>query len=116
MRFTAALSLIERLAIGGNGALSTQVLGEFYNTATRKLRRTSEDVELTIQALADWSIHRPGHLDIIRAIHLQRRYQLSWWDAMIVNSAIRSGCTTLWSEDLNAGQSYESVTVRNPFA
>lgn len=115
-RFETAISLLSRLAADRVGALSTQVLNEFYNTATRKLHRSSEDIEETIQGLSQWQLHRPTHGDIIKAIQLQRRYQLAWWDAMIVNSAIQTGSRILWSEDMQAGQRFETVTIRNPFA
>ena len=54
--------------------------------------------------------------DILRAAGLQREFQISWWDALILNSAIELGCSTLWTEDLNHGQRYSTLTVRNPFA
>ncbi len=67
-----------------------------------------------IAELAVWKVHRSGVDDVLDATQLQRRYQLSFWDAMVVNSALQVGCQTLWSEDLNPGQRY-GVTVRNPF-
>ncbi len=109
-----AVELLTRLFEEGSGALSTQVLSEFYSVATRKLGFKSEEAEAVIADLAGWVIHRPGHADLLRAAHLHRRHKLGWWDALILNSAIELGCTVLWSEDL-AGR-YGSVTVRNPFA
>ena len=98
------------------GALSTQVLAEFYVIAIRKLRMTSEEAEETIQNAAAWTIHRPGHADILSAIRLQRRHQLSWWDAMVVNSAIATDARILWTEDLQHGQRFGDLVVQNPFA
>lgn len=46
---------------------------------------------------------------------ISRRNHISPWDAMIVQSAKVSGCTTLYSEDLNAGQSFGGVRIVNPF-
>jgi len=51
----------------------------------------------------------------VDAIHLQTRYQLLFWDAMILASALALGCETVWSEALNPGQRYETVTVKDPF-
>jgi predicted nucleic acid-binding protein len=48
-------------------------------------------------------------------VRFQRRYKMSWWDALVVNSAVELGCGVFWSEDLADGQRYGSVTVRNPF-
>jgi len=64
----------------------------------------------------EWQLHRPNEEDVLDAIRAQVRYPLSFWDAMIVVSANQLGCRTVWSEDLNYGQTYGSVTVMNPFA
>jgi predicted nucleic acid-binding protein len=110
-----SVELIARLYEGVCGALSVQVLAEFYAAATRKLAMKSEEAVASIEDLGSWIIHRPGHADILRAARLHRRYKLSWWDSMILNSAIESGCNILWTEDFSDGHRYDSVTVRNPF-
>ena len=110
-----SVDLLERLFDKGTGAISIQVLSEFYVAAVKKLNIDTEDVEASVQDLAGWIIHRPAHADLLKASRLHRRHQISWWDAMIVNSAIESGCSVLWSEDLNHGQKYASVVVQNPF-
>ena len=68
-----------------------------------------------IADLAVWEVHRPNVEDVLDAIRLQSRYETSFWDAMIVISAIRLGCETIWSENLNPGQVYDGVTVLIPF-
>jgi predicted nucleic acid-binding protein len=50
------------------------------------------------------------------AIDLQQRHQLSFWDAMILLSAIRTGSQVVLSEDLNHDQNYDGVRVINPFS
>jgi predicted nucleic acid-binding protein len=50
------------------------------------------------------------------AIELRQRYNISYWDAAILVAAKRMNCDTVYSEDLNAGQLYDGVTVVNPFA
>lgn len=108
-------ALLERLFEDGNGAISIQVLAEFYAAATRKLKMSAAEAEGVLQDLAGWTLHRPAHPDLLTASRLHRRHQISWWDALILNSAIELGCTVLWSEDLSDGQKYGGVTVRNPF-
>ena len=110
-----SVDLLKRLFEDSNGALSVQVLSEFYSAATKKLSMKSEEVEEAIGDLSSWSIHRPGHADILRAIRLLRRYKIPWWDALVINSAIELGCSVLWSEDLNDGQRYGTVMVQSPF-
>ena len=110
-----AMDLMELLIKERAGALSIQVLAEFYSVATRKLRRTSAEAEAFIRDLGGWTIHCPAHADILKAAQLHRRYKLAWWDALILNSAIELGCSVLWTEDFSDGQRLGQVTVRNPF-
>jgi len=114
-RHDRSVDLLNRLFEEANGSLSVQVLSEFYSVATRKLSMKSEEAEEAISDLSGWIIHRPGHADVLRAIRLLRRHKISWWDAMVINSAIELGCSILWSEDLTHGQRYGTVIVRNPF-
>jgi predicted nucleic acid-binding protein len=110
-----SVELLRRLTEDGSGALSIQVLAEFYVTATKKLGMTSQEAEEVLADLGGWIIHRPAHADLLRAARLHRRYVISWWDALIVNSAAELGCRLLWTEDLSDGRRYGSVTARNPF-
>jgi predicted nucleic acid-binding protein len=108
--------LIARLFESGDGAISTQVLAEFYSIATKKLSMSRQVAGEIVSDLHTWTVHRPSHAGIMAAIELQRLYRISWWDALILNSAIELGSEILWSEDLAHGQLYGSVTVPNPFA
>jgi len=110
-----ALELLERLFEDRSGALSIQVLCEFYAAATKKLSMQSEEAEDIIADLGGWPLHRPAHSDVLKATRLQRRYRIGWWDALIIQSAADLGCSILWTEDLRDGQRYAGVTVQNPF-
>ena len=112
-----AKAFVRSLWESGAGCLSIQVLQELFVTITRKVPRPLS-VESATQIIADlgtWRVHEPQVEDILGAIHLQTRYKISFWDAMIIQSAAQLGCRVLWSEDLNAGQEYQKVRVRNPF-
>jgi len=112
-----AQELIRRLWESREGSLSIQVLQEFYVRATQKVAKplVSEEAAQIVAALSAWEVHCPDVEDILDAIRLQDHYQTSFWDAMIIASAIQLGCHTIWSEDLNSGQVYDRVTVRRPF-
>jgi predicted nucleic acid-binding protein len=112
-----ARDLIAGLWDSGLGALSIQVLQEFYVNVTEKVAKPlPPDVASQIVSdLSVWQVHRPGVEQVLDAIRLQQRYRISFWDAMIVVSAIELGCTTLWSEDLNPGQVCGLVKVATPF-
>ena len=112
-----AEALIKDLWQSRLGCLSIQVLQEFYVNVTKKVARplaTSVAAQI-ITDLSTWQVHSPTSADVLQAIQLQERYQLSFWDAMIITSAVRMGCQTVWSEDLNSGQTYDQVMVVNPF-
>lgn len=112
-----ARALIQSLWESRVGCLSVQVLQEFYVNVTQKVPRPllPDTAAQIISDLSVWQIHRPGAQDVLDAIGMQQTYQLSFWDSMIVVSATQLGCGTLWSEDLNPGQTYDQVTVANPF-
>lgn len=112
-----AKALLEELWASRSGCVSVQVLQEFYVNSTRKLPQPLEEqkAKQIIASLRRWHVHAPGADDVLEAIDLQGEAQLSFWDAMILQSASRLGCTTLWSEDLNDDQVLRGVRIRNPF-
>lgn len=99
------------------GCLSIQVMQEFYVAVTQKVAKPMDYTTATriIRDLSFWQVHEPKARDIINAIDLQQRYRISFWDAMIITSAVQLGCSMIWSEDLNHGQVYEGVKLLNPF-
>ncbi|MDF9408111.1 PIN domain-containing protein [Pelotomaculum isophthalicicum JI] len=112
-----ARKLITNLWENNRGCVSIQVLQELYVTVTKKASTPlpPETALKIISDLGEWTHHVPGVGDIIEAVYFQQKYGISFWDAMIINSACKTGCTVLWTEDLNSGQVYGNVTVQNPF-
>lgn len=99
------------------GRLSVQVLQELYAVLTRKVRPAFEAsvARSVVRDLASW---QPLSVDVAvleRAWNLERRYALSWWDALIVAAAQASRCRVLLTEDLQDGQGFGTVQVINPF-
>jgi predicted nucleic acid-binding protein len=112
-----ARALIADLWNTGEGCLSVQVLQEFFVNVTRKVAKPL-DVDSAIEVLADfshWHVHVPNPQDVLAAAEIHRSAQISFWDAMILRSADELGCEALYSEDLNSGQRFGHVVVRNPF-
>ena len=100
----------------GETLLSTQILQEFYVAATRKLA-TPLDPSVAHEAVREFAVMPTVRVDIpliLSAIQLSQQQKLSFWDALIIRSAIEGGASTLYSEDLQHGQVFETVTVRNP--
>lgn len=113
-----ARSLVDRLWHSRQGCVSIQVLQEFYVVITRKVRfpLSPAEAERVVTDIGTWRLHAPQLDDVLKAIEVQQRYQTSFWDAMLLQSAFRMGCKVLWSEDLNPEQLYQQVLVKNPFA
>jgi predicted nucleic acid-binding protein len=112
-----ARALVSDLWETRQGCLSVQVLQEFFVTTTRKIPKPLDvpAAARIIDDLAHWHVHAPAAADVLAAIGIQQRTSTSFWDAMILRSAKELGCQTLHSEDLDPGQQYEGVQVRNPF-
>ena len=116
-RHMRAKVLVAELWRSRRGCLSVQVLQEFYVVGVRKLTKTaSSELRLILNDFALWRVHAPDTSDVLAAADLHQRYQVSFWDAMVLQSATRLACAVVWSEDLNPGQSYQGVRVLNPFA
>ena len=113
-----ASRLLDRLWTSRTGCLSVQVLQEYFVTVTRKvpLPMSADFAEERVRDLSQWTIFAPGASDVVAAISLSRRHTLSFWDAMILESAAQLGCDVLWSEDLQDGLHLRGVHIRNPFA
>ncbi len=96
--------------------LSTQVLSEFYVTVTRKLARplSSDRAIEALDALCELPVHTLG-TDIVRsAVRRSARSQVSYWDALIIETALAAGATVLLTEDLRDGQTFGHLRVANP--
>jgi predicted nucleic acid-binding protein len=112
-----ARTLIVDLWENREGVLSVQVLQEFYVNVTKKLKKplTVAKAKEIIEQYLTWTVVDNTGRMLLDAIDLQRKAQLSFWDSLIVQAAIQSGCDRLYSEDMNAGQRFGPVTVVNPF-
>ena len=99
-------------------AVSVQVLQEFYVQATRGSRAEALPHSLAREYIEHWQALGVQDLtmELLRAaIASSHRFKISYWDAAIIEAARMAGCDTVLSEDLNDGQSYGGVQVRNPF-
>lgn len=114
-----AIKLIRRAIETRGGIVSYQVVQEFFNVALRRFPKpmSSGDAEqylsTTFRPLL--SVHSSPTL-YGEALRIGARFQLRWYDALIVASAIEGQCDVLYSEDFQDGQKIGSMTISNPFA
>lgn len=110
-----------KIVRAGEYVLSGQVLAEFYVNATKKDERKKleplglDEANLWIDRLTALPIVSIDQRIVRKAISYAQRYMISYWDAAVIAAAEAGGCQTLYTEDLNDGQKYGSVTVINPF-
>jgi predicted nucleic acid-binding protein len=111
-----AQNLVRR-ALTGDIVTSAQVLGEFAATLLHKVVPRVDPVELIVilDALGPIPVVTTDADMVRRAVEVQGRYGLHFYDSLIVAAADRAGCETIWSEDLNSGQKYFGISVQNPF-
>jgi predicted nucleic acid-binding protein len=103
--------------LGERGVISVQVLNELVNVATRKLRLTWNEVEEVLAAVRSACRVEPLTTEVHDCARgLAERYRLSFYDGVIVASALLAGCRVLYSEDMQHGLKIDrSLTIRNPF-
>jgi predicted nucleic acid-binding protein len=101
----------------GRGLLSTQVLQEFFVSVTHKIPRTLtlEQAKEIVMDLLKWDVIVNDGESILEAVDIQTKQKFSFWDALILQAAMRGGASLLLSEDLSDGQIIRGVTIRNPF-
>ncbi len=111
----AAAALIAECYLKGEAVISTQVMMEFYNVAVKKLKLEPAFAAQRLRLFAKFRTVSTTPQLVLAATDLHRLHSLSFWDAMILQAAITSGCDTLYSEDFNAGQIVSGVKIVNPF-
>jgi predicted nucleic acid-binding protein len=112
-----ARELIKRQIRGGTGVISMQVLQEFYQVATRKIRvpLSMEDALEYLHYMAVLETVHPDFNMLVGAVYLLKKLKLSLWDALIIQAAAASNCSLLLTEDLQDGLHIGDLTIRNPF-
>jgi predicted nucleic acid-binding protein len=110
----AAIAVIEERMRSGTAVVSTQVLQEYFVTATRKLGLSSEAARRKVELFATCDLVQVDLSIILGAIDLQRRHGLSLWDALIVRAAAVARCSVVLSEDMQHGMAIAGLRIENP--
>jgi len=98
--------------------LSAQVLQEFYVQATRRSlpdRLTHPQAAGLVESFLRFKVVEITGGLVLAALAARERFEISYWDAAILEAARAAGCEVLLSEDLIHGQDYAGVRVENPF-
>jgi predicted nucleic acid-binding protein len=112
----AALALLKELFGSGEGVLSTQILQEYCNVALKKLKLPAQHVRAQLDLYEQFEVVQVTPAIIHAGLDLHQTRSVSFFDAIVLASAHAAGCSTIWSEDLNAGEVINGVRITNPFA
>jgi len=111
-----ASALAEEHLVEGEGAISVQVLREFY-VSSRRLRYplTDEQAGEMVRYFSTFRTLMETTEMVLSAVHRSRTISISFWDALIVEAALAAGADTLLTEDLQHGQEIGGLRVHDPF-
>jgi predicted nucleic acid-binding protein len=113
-----AAQLIRKALTTQKGVISYQVVQEFFNVALRRFSQPMKtaDAEQYLSTVFRplLAVHSSQAL-VAEALHLHAQSGLSWFDSLIVSSAIQARCDLLYTEDLQHGQRFGALQIRNPF-
>ena len=102
----------------GMGCISFQVIQEFLNVATTKFEKPLTVVDCKIylnKVLFPLCVVYPDNSLYENTLDVQAATVYSFYDSMVLAAAVKSGCTILYSEDMQDGHHIQSVTIKNPF-
>jgi predicted nucleic acid-binding protein len=110
-----AQSLIRSHRVNRSGVVSLQVLQEYFVNVTRKLGLDPALARGKVEIFSRFQLVEPAVTDVLAAIDFHRLHHISYWDALIVHCAKKSGCKIVLSEDMQHGQVIDGVRIENPF-
>jgi predicted nucleic acid-binding protein len=117
-KFAVADRIIREAIDTGNACISFQVIQECLNTMLRKAEITlsGHETRTYLEAVLSPLFQITASIALYqRGIDIQARYKYGFYDSLIIAAALQAGCNTLYSEDLQHGQSIEGLMIENPF-
>jgi len=112
-----ARDLLRQNVLRNEIVLSVQILNEFYAVMAR-YQYAHDEIKACVQEIVEQATVMPLELETVRkCMGIKEKYAYSWWDSLVLASALDSDCTILYSEDMQSGQIIEkSLRIVNPFA
>ena len=103
------------LEVNHDGVISVQVMTEFVNVMQSRFKVTAAEINEWVSQFYPL-LATEVTMDAVRnALYIKEEYDIQYYDALIVATAEKLGCTEIVSEDLNDGQVYHGMTAINPF-
>lgn len=111
-----AIDLIARSFRDDMICVSSQVLKEFANFAFKKTRKSAAQINAILDKIGSYAFVADTRELVSDAVTGKEKWQVGFYDAMLLAAANKAGCAVVYTEDLNDGQRYDGVVARNPFA
>lgn len=109
------ISFLNNIKANSFPVISTQTLGEFYNVAVKKIGLTKDQTYVICEEYSKiFPVYEITTENVLHAMKISKNTQFSYWDSLILAMAIDTGCSVLYSEDLNNGQEIEGLKIVNP--
>ena len=110
-----AIELIARTYRDDMICVSSQVLKEFANFAFKKTKKSAAQINAMLAKIGSYSFVADTKELIYDATTGNEKWQVGFYDALMLAAANKAGCTAIYTEDLNDGQVYDTVKTINPF-
>ena len=116
-KYEIAKDIMNYLWESRKGVISVQVMQEFYVCVTKKILKPLplKEARKILEYLMNWDVVINDKYITLKAIDLQEKYKISFWDSLIIQAAIEGNAGILFSEDLSDRQIIEDVKIVNPF-
>ena len=110
-----AIDLIAKSYRSDAICVSSQVLKEFANFAFKKTKKSAAQINEMLSRIASYGFVAETKELVFASVTGKEKWQVGFYDALIIEAANKAGCSILYTEDLNDGQVYGEVLVVNPF-
>ena len=110
-----ARAVLAPLIRSRRAVVSTQILQEYFNIATKRLGLTAERARWRVEGMTRLEVVVIRPELVLTAIDLHRLHSFSLWDALVIACASAGNCARLFSEDMQHGQTIAGVRIENPF-
>ncbi len=114
-----AIEVLEHLGNEQTGALSAQILGEFFAVTTRPTRpilSVAEAVERLTNYIRSWPVFDVTPAAVLEAARGSIEHQMAYWDALVWATAKTNGVPDILTEDLPGNPVLEGIRFHDPFA
>lgn len=110
-----AAELISKTYLEDTICVNAQVLKEFANFAFKRTKKSADEINAMLKKMASYSFVPDTKELVMQAVILKERYDVGFYDSLMLSAANKAKCDVIYTEDLNSGQKYGTVTAINPF-